>query len=140
MTAFLAVNDKKDREKLEYTELNKTVKKKRRRLGKDHERNNHVEIILQSGRGSKQPYKGGPKKKMCEMQNEDNKVQTDRNENLKICACFYLELYNSTFEDQRPSLKNLRLIRSSTDHDIRSQENLERNEKQQGPGRRQPDK
>ena len=51
------------REKIEYTELNKTVKKKRRqRSGK--KLTDHVETILQRGRGPKYMYKGGPKKKM----------------------------------------------------------------------------
>ena len=41
--------DRSQREKVEYTELNKTVKKKRRqRSGK--KRTDHIETILQSGR------------------------------------------------------------------------------------------
>ena len=40
------------------------------------------------------------------MKNEENEVQTDRNEILKICARFYTELYNSTLQDKHPSLKN----------------------------------
>ena len=57
------------------------------------------------GRGPKDIYKGGPKKKIHEVKNEENEVQTDRNEILKDCARFYTELYSSTLQDQHPSLK-----------------------------------
>ena len=40
------------------------------------------------------------------MKDEENEVQTDRNEILKIRACFYTELCSSTFQDQHPSPKN----------------------------------
>ena len=83
-----------------YTKLNK--KKRRQRSRK--KRKDHVETILQSGRGLMHIYKGGPKKKLCEMQNEENQVQTDII--LKICARFFTELYSSTLQDQHPSLKN----------------------------------
>ena len=43
---------------------------------------------------------------MSEIKIEENEVQTDRNEILKICARFYIELYSSTLQDQHPSLKN----------------------------------
>ena len=93
--------DRSQREKIEYTELNKTVKKKRRQRSRK-KRTEHVETILQSGRGPKHVYKGGPKKKTCEMKNEENKIQTDRNEILKICTRFYIELYSSKPQDQHP--------------------------------------
>ena len=95
--------DRSQREKMEYTELNKMVKKKRRQRSRK-KRTDHVEAILQSGRGPKHIYKGGPKKKICEMKNEENKIQTDRNEILKICTRFYTELYSSTPQDQHPLL------------------------------------
>ena len=44
--------------------------------------------------------------KICEMKNEENEVQIDRNEILKVCARFYTELYSSTLQGQHPSLKN----------------------------------
>ena len=77
--------DRSQREKIEYTD--------------------HVETTLQGGRGPKHVYKGGPKKKVCEMKNEENKIQTDRNEILKICTRFYTELFSSTPQDQHPTLK-----------------------------------
>ena len=49
------------KEKVEYTELNKTEKEVQRSQKKQTD---HVETILQSGRGPKQIYKGGPKKDM----------------------------------------------------------------------------
>ena len=81
------------------------VKKKRRQRSRK-KRTDHVETILQSGTGPKHIYKGGQKKKMREMTNEENEVQADRNEILKVCARFYTELYSSTFQDQHSSLKN----------------------------------
>ena len=39
------------------------------------------------------------------MNNEENEVQTDRNEIHKVCARFYTELCSSTLQDQHPSLK-----------------------------------
>ena len=40
------------------------------------------------------------------MTNEENEVQTDRDETLTICARFYTELCSSTLQDQHSSLKN----------------------------------
>ena len=62
------------REKIDYTELNKTVKKKRRQRSRQ-KRTDHVETILQSGREPKHIYKRGPKKKICEM--EKKKINTN---------------------------------------------------------------
>ena len=95
--------DRSQREKIEYTELNKTVKKKLRQRSRKKQ-TDHVETILQSGRGPKYIYKGGPQKKISKMKNE-NEVQTDRNEIPKVCARFYTELYCSTLQDQHPSLE-----------------------------------
>ena len=39
------------------------------------------------------------------MKNEENEVQTDINEILKICACFHTLNYSSTLLDLHPSLK-----------------------------------
>ena len=58
--------DRSQRETIENTELNKTVKKKRRQRSR-MKRTDHVEIILQSGRGPKHIYTGGPKKQIFEM-------------------------------------------------------------------------
>ena len=41
------------------------------------------------------------------MKNNENEVQTDRNEipKKRVCTRFYTELYSSTLQDQHPSLK-----------------------------------
>ena len=96
--------DRSHIEKIEYTQLNKTVKKKHRQRSQK-KRTDHVETILQSGRGPKHICKRGPKKKICKIKNEENKIQTDRNEILKICSRFYSELYSSTSQYQHPSPK-----------------------------------
>ena len=59
------------REKVEYTELKKTVKKKRRQRSRK-KRTAHVETILPSGRGPKHLYEREPKKRICDMKNEEN--------------------------------------------------------------------
>ena len=92
------------RQKIDYTELNKAANKKRRQRSRK-KRTDHVETILQSGIGPNHIYMGGPKKKICEIKNEETKIQTDRNEILKICTRFYTELYSSAPKDQHPSLK-----------------------------------
>ena len=107
--------DRSQREKIEYAELNKAVKKKRRHRSRK-KRTDRVETILQSGRGPKHIYEGGPKKRKCEMKNEEkkkkknknkttknkNKANPDRNEILKICTRFYTEPYSSTPQDKHP--------------------------------------
>ena len=61
-----------------------------------------------------QKKKKKKKKKIREMKKEENEVQTDKNEILKICAHFCTELYSSTplTKEYQP-----RLIKSPTDHD-----------------------
>ena len=92
--------------------------------------------MLQSG-DHQNIHKGGPKKKTCEMKNEENEIQTDSNEILKICARFYTELYGSTLQDQHPSLENTSPDSSEVPpimtSEVKNQENTERNKKQ-GPG------
>ena len=50
-------------------------------------------------------YTKEDQRKRYKMKNEENKIQTDRNEILMICTCFYTELYSSTPQDQHPSPK-----------------------------------
>ena len=66
--------DRSEREKVECAEMNKTVKKKRRQRSRK-KRTDHVETVLQSGRGPKHIYKGGPKKKVCEMKMREMKYK-----------------------------------------------------------------
>ena len=48
---------------------------KKRRQRSRKKRTDHVETILQSGRGPKHIYKGGPKKKIFEMKKKTKKIK-----------------------------------------------------------------
>ena len=66
-----------------------------------------------------------------------NEVQTDRNEILKINACFHTELYGSTLQDQHPSLENTSPDSSEVPPIMTSDvKKTEGNKKQQGPRHR----
>ena len=81
-------------ENIEYAELKKTVKKKRRTRAR-RKRKEHIEKILESGRGPKEVFKTSKKKVINEMKNAKGVVVTSREEVLKVCAQFYQELYSS---------------------------------------------
>ena len=81
-------------ENIEYAELKKTVKKKRRTRAR-RKRKEHIEKILANGRGPKEVFKTSKKKVINEMKNEKGEVVTSREEVLKVCAQFYQELYSS---------------------------------------------
>ena len=70
---------------------------------------------------------------MCEMKNGESEEQTDRNEDKHLLshrtAQFYTLRPTPFTKDYKP-----RHFSSPTDHNIRSQENPKRNEKQKGPG------
>ena len=59
----LRKKENRERDKVEYTELNETVKKKHRQRSRKT-LTDHIETIPQSGRAAKQMYKGGTKKKI----------------------------------------------------------------------------
>ena len=96
--------DKSQREKIEYTELNKTMKKKRRQRSRK-KRTDHVKLYFKVVEDQNIYTREDQRIKIREAKNEENKIQTDRNEILKICTRFYTELYSSTPQDQHPSLK-----------------------------------
>ena len=85
---------KSNTENIEYAELKKTVKKKRRTRAR-RKRKEHIEKILENGRGPKEVFKTSKKKVINEMKNEKGEVVTSREEVLKVCAQFYQELYSS---------------------------------------------
>ena len=66
--------NRSQRDKAEYTELNKTDRDSERSRKKQTD---HVETMLQSGREPKQIYKGGPEKKKGKMKYEENAIQTE---------------------------------------------------------------
>ena len=75
------------------------------------------------------------------MKNDENKIQTDRNEILKIFTRFYTELYSSIPEDQHPTLnitnsdssKVPPIMTSDLKKKKKKKNKPERNEKEQGP-------
>ena len=79
---------------------------KKRSGDKYHERHEQIMLKLYF-KVVEDQNKGRSKKKIREMKNEENDVQTDRNEILKICPCFYTELYSSTLQDQHFSHKRI---------------------------------
>ena len=124
----LRENENRSERESRVTELNKTLKKKGR-----HERNEQImlKLYFKVVENQHRDTKKNQRKKICEMKNEENEVQTERNEILKNCTRFLHRI--AEFYTQRPAALTKeyqpRLIRSPTDHDIRSQENPERNEK-----------
>ena len=88
------VEIKSNREKTEYAEIKKTVKKKRR-IRARRKRKEHIEAVLVNGKGPKETMKTGHRKIISEMRNPNGKVVTDQKEILNICAQFYQDLYTS---------------------------------------------
>ncbi|GFS08730.1 endonuclease-reverse transcriptase [Elysia marginata] len=81
-------------EKIEYTEINKTVKKKRRAKARQR-RKDLVISVLEQKRVPKQTHKNGNKKKISYMKDKEGKTQTDRETILQICKDFYEKLYET---------------------------------------------
>ncbi|GFS12627.1 xanthine dehydrogenase [Elysia marginata] len=109
-------------EKIEYTEINKTVKKKRR--AKPRQRRKDLVIsVLEQKRGPKQTHKNGNKKKISYMKDKEEKTQTDRETILQICKDFYEKLYeiaspvpqntrnSSQDKEELPSLEEQEVIK-----------------------------
>ena len=69
--------------------------KKKRRARARRKRNEHIEKILENGRGPKEVFKTSKKKVINEMKNGKGETVTNREEILKVCAQFYQELYSS---------------------------------------------
>ncbi|GFO44229.1 endonuclease-reverse transcriptase [Plakobranchus ocellatus] len=95
--------EKTTAEKIEYTELNKLVKKKRR-TRKRRKRKEEIEKIIVNGRGPKETYKGGARKKISCMIKENGENTTDRDEIITIFKTFYRKLYEQTTPDQPMTL------------------------------------
>ena len=93
--ALRNIDVKSDREKIQYAELNITVKKMRRTRAR-RKKKEHVEKILASGRGPKEALRGNGRKVIGELRTENSKIVT-KNEDIliNVCAKFYQELYSS---------------------------------------------
>ena len=129
------------REKVEYTELNKTVKREL----KDHKRNEQILKLYFKVVEDQNRYKrrtSPPPPTLPPPKYVKWKIKRLKYKQTEIkhwwSAQALLELYSCSLQDQHPSQKKYRSrrIRCPTYHDIRSQENPDRNEKQQGPGHR----
>ncbi|GFO44698.1 hypothetical protein PoB_007120300 [Plakobranchus ocellatus] len=86
-------------EKIEYTELNKLVKKKRSARQR-RKRKEEIEKIIVNGIGPKKAYKGGARKKISCMIKENGESATDRDEILTIYRTFHRKLCEQTTADQ----------------------------------------
>ena len=71
--------NKSSQEKIEYSELNKTVKKMRRNKAR-RKRREKVQRILEAGRGPKLANKNAPKKKISCMYKSNGEITSDREE------------------------------------------------------------
>ena len=93
--------NKSPQEMVEYAETKKTVKKKRRQRAR-RKRKEHIEKILENGRGPKEVFKTSNKKIISEMKTEEGDIVTNREDILKVCANFYKDLYSS--QNNNPSI------------------------------------
>ena len=91
-------DNKSTTEKIEYAELNKTVKKKRRTRAR-RKRKEFITKILEMKRGPRETRKDGCKKKMSSMKDKNGERITDREEILNICKTYYEELYDKSVQD-----------------------------------------
>ena len=84
-------------EKVEYSELNKTVKKLKREKNR-RKRKEMIKNTLERGKGPKEIRKMGCCKKITGMIKENGETTNDREEILSICSNFYKKLYTKTVE------------------------------------------
>lgn len=98
------VENKSPQQRIKYTEIVKTVRKKRRERSR-RRRKEQIEIILESGRGPKQITKMNNKKtRISQMKQKDGTITTDREEILTVCAEFYQDLYSSKKEQDKTDM------------------------------------
>ena len=88
------VENKSDRDKIEYAEIKKTVKKKRR-IRARRKRKEHIEAMLENNKGPKDVMKAGQRKIISEMRDSKGETKTDQKQILGICAQFYQDLYST---------------------------------------------
>ena len=86
------------REKIEYTELNKTVKMKRRQ--RSRKKRIMLKLYFKVAEDQNIYTREDQRKRYVKGEMKNIKCKTDRNEILKICTRFYTELYSSTPQDQ----------------------------------------
>jgi len=97
-------SNKTTTEKVEYCELNKTVKKLRRQRARQRKKEQIINII-ESGKGPKGTHQTGKKQLIASMRKENGEITKDREEILKICTNFYEKLYSSSIPTPKDIIK-----------------------------------
>ena len=103
--------NKTKEEKIEYSELDKTVKKMKRERNR-RKRKELITTILEKGKGPREIGKKGCRKKIRSMLKENGETTKDREEILSICSDFYKKLYAKTVEKPQD------LVEKSPDKEI----------------------
>ena len=91
--------------KVEYAELNKLVKKERRTRAR-RKRKELILETLEARKGSRQINKHRNKQMIISMRKESGEITSDRKEILKICAKFYKSLYTQTVPTPESTMKS----------------------------------
>ena len=97
--------NKTPKDKIEYVELNKLVKKKRRTRARRKTKELILET-LEARKGPRQIYKHRNKQMIMSMRKESGEITADREEILKICANFYKSLYTQTVRTSESTMKS----------------------------------
>ena len=97
--------NKTHKDKVEYAELNKLVKKKRRTIAR-RKRKELILETLEARKGPRQIYKHRNKQMIMSMRKESGEITADREEILKICANFYKSLYTQTVPTPESTMKS----------------------------------
>ena len=93
------------KDKVEYSELNKLVKKKRRTRAR-RKRKELILETLEARKGPRQINKHRNKQMILSMRKESGEITTNREEILKICANFYKSLYTQTVPTPESTMKS----------------------------------
>ena len=93
------------KDKVEYVELNKLVKKKRRTRAW-RKRKELILETLEARKGPRQINKHRNKQMIMSMRKESGEITTNREEILKICANFYKSLYTQTVPTPESTMKS----------------------------------
>ena len=97
--------NKTPKDKVEYTELNKLVKKKHRTRAR-RKRKELILETLEAKKGPRQINKHRNKQMIMSMRKESGEITTYREEILKICAVFYKSLYTQTMPTPGSTMKS----------------------------------
>ena len=95
----------KDKVGVEYAELNKLVKKKRRTRAR-RKRKELILETLEARKGPRRINKHRNKQMIMSMRKESGEITTNREETLKICANFYKSLYTQTVPTPESTMKS----------------------------------